>query len=108
MKVQIDRAERVVPRQMIKAGIIVGVGVPELFGQVTNLSESGIFIAVNGTVKLNTRCIVRLIIDMDSTPVLLHSQAVRVDEQGVGMCFIDPDPDAVEFIRGLLSAYKTD
>jgi hypothetical protein len=93
---------------MIKAGVIVGLGVPELFGQVTNLSETGMFIAVKGTVQLNTLCMVRLIIDTDEPAVLLNCLAVRMDDHGVGMQFMEPDSDALEFIRGLLAAYQTD
>jgi len=38
--------------------------------------------------------------------VVLHARVVHISDQGVGVAFTDPDPDAIDFIQGLLAAYQ--
>jgi len=106
MKVHVKRSARLVPKELIKTAILTGLGVPEIYGQVSNLGEGGMFVEGAEAPAVGTGCMIRLIIDMDEPPVMLNAQVVHIGEKGFGVAFTDPDPDSISFIQGLLAAYQ--
>jgi len=106
MKVHVKRSARLVPKELIKTAILTGLGVPEIYGQVSNLGEGGMFVEGAEAPLVGTGCMIRLIIDMEEPSVVLHARVVHISDQGFGVAFTDPDPDAIDFIQGLLAAYQ--